>query len=32
MRRNTAISCENVENQTLVDFNLSKDGTELNDF
>lgn len=32
MRRNTAISCENVENQTTVDFNLSKDGTELNDF
>ena len=32
MSRNTAISCENVDNQTTVDINLSKDGAELNDF
>ncbi|WP_228129921.1 hypothetical protein [Acinetobacter higginsii] len=31
MRGNTAISCENIEIQITVDFNLSKDGTELND-
>ncbi|EPG37449.1 hypothetical protein F907_01418 [Acinetobacter colistiniresistens] len=31
MTRNAAISCENIEIQTIVDFNLSKDVTELND-